>query len=142
MLIDAKSSVRKQILRELDITHECNSEYIISCYGSFIEDPNICTCIEFMDKGSFDGIYKNIGALPVEVVGRVAMSVLEGLTYLYDVHRIIHRGTWLASTTRRSITHCFKISNLPTFCSTRKDRSSCATSVSPENSSIPSRTPS
>ncbi|RXW22122.1 hypothetical protein EST38_g3742 [Candolleomyces aberdarensis] len=91
VLIDAKSSVRKQILRELDIMHECNSEYIISCYGSFIEDPNVCTCIEFMDKGSFDGIYKSYGALPVEVVGRVAMSVLEGLTYLYDVHRIIHR---------------------------------------------------
>ncbi|KAJ2913197.1 hypothetical protein MD484_g7211, partial [Candolleomyces efflorescens] len=91
VLIDAKSSVRKQILRELEITHECNSEYIISCYGSFLEDPNICTCIEFMDKGSFDNIYKTIGALPVEVVGRVAMSVLEGLTYLYDMHRIIHR---------------------------------------------------
>lgn len=91
VLIDAKPSVRKQILRELDIMHECNSEYIISCYGSFLADPNICMCIEFMDKGSFDGIYKNVGPLPAEVVGTVALSVLEGLTYLYDVHRIIHR---------------------------------------------------
>ena len=92
MLIDAKTSVRKQILRELDIMHECNSEYIISCYGSFLSEPNICTCMEYMDKGSFDGIYKNYGPLPVEVVGLVALSVLEGLTYLYDAHRIIHRG--------------------------------------------------
>ena len=48
--------------------------------------------MEFMDKGSLDGIYKRIGPIDIEVVGRVALAVLEGLTYLYDVHRIIHRG--------------------------------------------------
>lgn len=45
-----------------------------------------------MDKGSFDGIYKKIGSIDIEVVSKVALSVLEGLTYLYDAHRIIHRG--------------------------------------------------
>ena len=48
--------------------------------------------MEYMDKGSLDGIYKKIGAIDIEVVGHVALAVLEGLTYLYDVHRIIHRG--------------------------------------------------
>jgi mitogen-activated protein kinase kinase len=91
VLIDAKSSVRKQILRELQIMHECHSEYIISFFGSFLAEPNICICMEFMDKGSFDGIYKKIGAIDIDVVCLVAHSVLEGLTYLYDVHRIIHR---------------------------------------------------
>ncbi|KAF8957188.1 kinase-like domain-containing protein [Flammula alnicola] len=91
VLIDAKSSVRKQILRELQIMHECHSQYIISCYGSFLAEPNICICMEFMDKGSFDGIHKKIGAIDINVVCLVANSVLEGLTYLYDVHRIIHR---------------------------------------------------
>lgn len=91
VLIDAKSSVRKQIVRELEIMHECRSEYIISCFGSYLAEPNICICMEFMDKGSFDGIYKQIGAIDIEVVSKVALSVLEGLTYLYDVHRIIHR---------------------------------------------------
>ncbi|KAF4623034.1 hypothetical protein D9613_002372 [Agrocybe pediades] len=91
VLIDAKSSVRKQILRELQIMHDCHSEYIISCYGSFLAEPNICMCIEYMDKGSFDGIYRKIGAIDINVVCLVAHSVLEGLTYLYDVHRIIHR---------------------------------------------------
>lgn len=50
-----------------------------------------------MDKGSLDGIYKKIGPIDIEVVGQVALAVLEGLTYLYDVHRIIHRGTSLSS---------------------------------------------
>lgn len=94
VLIDAKESVRKQIVRELDIIIECNSEYIVTGYGAFLENPNVCICMEFMDKGSFDGIYKRVGPLPVEMVGNIALSVLEGLTYLYDVHRIIHRGEW------------------------------------------------
>ena len=91
-MIDAKPSVRKQILRELQIMHDCHSNYIISFYGAFISDPNICICMEFMDKGSLDGIYKKIGPIDIDVVGKVALAVLEGLTYLYDVHRIIHRG--------------------------------------------------
>ncbi|KAH8104629.1 Pkinase-domain-containing protein [Cristinia sonorae] len=91
VLIDAKPSVRKQILRELQIMHDCNSQYIISFYGAYISDPNICICMEFMDKGSLDGIYKKIGPIDIDVVGKVALAVLEGLTYLYDVHRIIHR---------------------------------------------------
>lgn len=48
--------------------------------------------MEFMDKGSFDGIYKKMGAIDIQVVAKVAHAVLEGLSYLYDTHRIIHRG--------------------------------------------------
>jgi mitogen-activated protein kinase kinase len=72
--------------------HDCHSPYIIDFYGAFLADPNICMCIEFMDKGSLDGIYKKIGPIDIEVVGRIALAVLEGLMYLYDAHRIIHRG--------------------------------------------------
>ena len=95
VLIDAKPAVRKQILRELQIMHDCHSPHIISFYGAYLSDPNICMCIEFMDKGSLDGIYKKIGAIDIDVVALVALAVLEGLTYLYDVHRIIHRGRLL-----------------------------------------------
>jgi mitogen-activated protein kinase kinase len=72
--------------------HDCHSGYIVSFYGAFLSDPNICICMEFMDKGSLDGIYKRIGPIDIEVIAKVAHAVLEGLTYLYDVHRIIHRG--------------------------------------------------
>ena len=84
--------------------HECRSEYIISCFGSYLAEPNICICMEFMDKGSFDGIYRQIGAIDIEVVSKVALSVLEGLTYLYDVHRIIHRGKVLPHSRRGTLT--------------------------------------
>ncbi|KAJ7017044.1 Pkinase-domain-containing protein [Mycena alexandri] len=91
VLIDAKPAERKKILLELQIMHDCDSPYIISSYGAYLAEPNICICMEFMDKGSFDGIYKRIGAIEIKVVGKVAVAVLEGLRYLYDVHRIIHR---------------------------------------------------
>ncbi|RXW24076.1 hypothetical protein EST38_g1770 [Candolleomyces aberdarensis] len=91
VLIDAKPSVQKQIIRELQIMDDCHSKYIVSFYGAYLADPNICICMEFMDKGSLDGIYKQIGPIDIDVVGKIALAVLEGLTYLYDVHRIIHR---------------------------------------------------
>jgi mitogen-activated protein kinase kinase len=91
VLIDAKPAVRKQILRELQIMHDCHSKYIISFYGAFVHDPHICICMEHMDKGSLDNVYKKSGPIPIDVVAQIALAVLEGLTYLYDVHRIIHR---------------------------------------------------
>ncbi|CAG7846823.1 Dual specificity protein kinase FUZ7 [Serendipita indica DSM 11827] len=91
VLIDAKPSVRKQILRELHILHGCHDPHIVSFYGAFVTDPNVCICLEFMDKGSLDKIYKKTGPIPIDVVGKIAFAVLSGLTYLYDVHRIIHR---------------------------------------------------
>ncbi|KAG8733861.1 MAP kinase kinase (MEK) [Ceratobasidium sp. 423] len=91
VFIDAKPAVRKQILRELQIMHDCHSEHIISFYGAFVADPHIHICMEYMDKGSLDGIYKKHGSIDIQVVGKIAIAVLEGLTYLYDVHRIIHR---------------------------------------------------
>ncbi|PWZ00758.1 putative dual specificity protein kinase Fuz7 [Testicularia cyperi] len=91
VFIDAKPSVRKQILRELQILHECNSKYIVSFYGAYLNEPHICMCMEFMDKGSLDAIYKKYGPISPEICGKIAVVVVNGLTYLYDVHRIIHR---------------------------------------------------
>ncbi|KAJ9107394.1 hypothetical protein QFC21_000844 [Naganishia friedmannii] len=94
VLIDAKPAVRKQILRELQIMHGCASPFIVSFYGAFMREPHICICMEYMDRTSLDGMYKKHGAIDVPIVGKIAEAVLEGLTYLYDVHRIIHRGTY------------------------------------------------
>jgi hypothetical protein len=84
--------------------------------------------MEFMDKKSLDGIYKKIGAIDIDVVGHVALAVLEGLTYLYDVHRIIHRGEYHFSSMcyRDHMAHTLigrlRTSNRPTFCVTHRDK--------------------
>lgn len=41
---------------------------------------------------SLDNIYKESGPIPENVLGKITVAVVSGLTYLYDAHRIIHRG--------------------------------------------------
>lgn len=89
--IEAKLEARKRILRELQIMHDCNSPYIVGFYGAYINDNDIHVCMEHMDCTSLDSILTKKGKLPLDVLGKIAYSVIEGLTYLYDVHRIIHR---------------------------------------------------
>lgn len=91
VFIDAKPSVRKQILRELQILHHCDSPYIVTFYGAYLNEPHICMCMEYMEKLSLDTIYKRWGPIRADICGKVVVAVVNGLTYLYDVHRIIHR---------------------------------------------------
>lgn len=72
--------------------HKCNSPYIVSFYGAFFDGGDISICMEFMNLGSLDNIYKEIGPIPEDVVGKVTNALLAGLVYLYKQHRIIHRG--------------------------------------------------
>ncbi|WFD08581.1 mitogen-activated protein kinase kinase [Malassezia vespertilionis] len=91
VFIDAKPEVRKQILRELQILHECKSKYIVGFYGACLSDIHIYMCMEYMDVGSLDRIYQRHGAIDVDVCGKIVVTVVHGLSYLYEVHRIIHR---------------------------------------------------
>lgn len=97
--------------------HDCSSPYIVSFYGAYLQDPHICMCMEYMDKGcaqftnptkrarliglparmcttcsSLDNIYKKVGLIPEPILGKIAFAVVSGLTYLYEVHKIMHRG--------------------------------------------------
>jgi len=50
--VEAKKEVRKRIVRELQIMHECNSPYIVSFYGAFMnESGDVTMCMEYMDTG-------------------------------------------------------------------------------------------
>ncbi|KAJ2781263.1 MAP kinase kinase (MEK) [Coemansia javaensis] len=84
-------SIRQRILKELQILHECNSPNIVSFYGAYPKDNGVQMCMEFMDLGSFDRIYRQNGPIPVPVIGRVTFSVLQGLKYLYEELRVMHR---------------------------------------------------
>ncbi|KAF9063271.1 kinase-like domain-containing protein [Rhodocollybia butyracea] len=98
VLIDAKPTIRKQILRELHIMHACSSPYIVSSFGAFLSEPNICICMEFMDRGSFEantwdsGDTEQVpGPIPIGIVRQVARCVLGGLVYLYEDMGVLHR---------------------------------------------------
>ena len=86
--------MRKQILRELQILNDCESPFIVGYYGAFLEKGDISVCMEFMSAGALDTILKKCGPVSEIIAGKIAYSVLEGLVYLFEQHRIIHRG-WI-----------------------------------------------
>ncbi|EFO15648.1 STE/STE7/MEK1 protein kinase [Loa loa] len=89
--LEVKPSVRSQILKELDVLNKCNSPYIVGFYGAFTDNNDISICMEYMDGLSLDVVLKKVGKLKESRVGRIAVAVIRGLSYLKDEHRILHR---------------------------------------------------
>ena len=89
--LEIKGPVQQQILRELKILHECNSPQVVGFYGSFCSDGEINIIMEYMDCGSLDTVLGRLGRVPEDVLCVVTARVLEGLTYLCDKQRILHR---------------------------------------------------
>ena len=89
--VEVKPSVRNQIIRELKVLHECNSPFIVGFYGAFYTDGEISICMEYMNGGSLDLVLKRATKIPEYVLAKVTASVLKGLSYLREKHKIIHR---------------------------------------------------
>ncbi|XP_072167533.1 dual specificity mitogen-activated protein kinase kinase 1-like [Diadema setosum] len=91
--LEIKAAIRNQIIRELKVLHDCNSPYIVGFYGAYYSDGEICMCMEHMDGGSLDQVMKSApnSRIPENILGKVTVSVLKGLSYLRDVHDIMHR---------------------------------------------------
>ncbi|TNN75024.1 Dual specificity mitogen-activated protein kinase kinase 2 [Liparis tanakae] len=85
--LEIKPAIRNQIIRELQVLHECNSPYIVGFYGAFYSDGEISICMEHMDGGSLDQVLKEARRIPEEILGKV----LRGLAYLREKHQIMHR---------------------------------------------------
>ncbi|KAH9449557.1 hypothetical protein MJO29_010420 [Puccinia striiformis f. sp. tritici] len=92
-------SLHRQILRELAFNREVadgESPSIVKYYGAFLEenDTQIAILMEYCEGGSLESIYKRIkirqGRIGEKILGKVAESVLSGLSYLHT-RRIIHR---------------------------------------------------
>jgi len=89
--LEVKPAIITQILRELEILHDCNSPYIVGFYGAFYSDGDINICMTYMDGGSLDLIQKKAGRLPEPILGTISIAVMKGLRYLRDNHKVIHR---------------------------------------------------
>lgn len=89
--LEVKPAIKKQIIRELKVLHECNFAHIVGFYGAFYSDGEISICMEYMDAGSLDLILKKAGRIPENILGKITAAVLKGLSYLRDKHAIMHR---------------------------------------------------
>ncbi|CAO3683481.1 hypothetical protein G6F70_001527 [Rhizopus microsporus] len=89
-------AVQRQILRELAFLKTCDSPYIVSFYGVFLDDGDttVSLCMEYCEAGSLEDIYKRArdlgGVIGEPVLERIAESVCKGLVYLHS-KRVIHR---------------------------------------------------
>uniref|UniRef100_A0A8D2QDR8 mitogen-activated protein kinase kinase n=1 Tax=Zonotrichia albicollis TaxID=44394 RepID=A0A8D2QDR8_ZONAL len=73
--LEIKPAIRNQIIRELQVLHECNSPYIVGFYGAFYSDGEISICMEHMDGGSLDQVLKEAKRIPEEILGKVSIAV-------------------------------------------------------------------
>ncbi|KAF5923297.1 hypothetical protein HPG69_005289 [Diceros bicornis minor] len=73
--LEIKPAIRNQIIRELQVLHECNSPYIVGFYGAFYSDGEISICMEHMDGGSLDQVLKEARRIPEEILGKVSIAV-------------------------------------------------------------------
>ncbi|KAJ6662903.1 hypothetical protein lerEdw1_011107 [Lerista edwardsae] len=107
--LEIKPAIRNQIIRELQVLHECNSPYIVGFYGAFYSDGEISICMEHMDGGSLDQVLKKAGRIPEQILGKVSIAVIKGLTYLREKHKIMHRGKTAL------LLHCPAIPSSPAY---------------------------
>lgn len=84
--LDISEEHQRQILSELSILFTCHSEFIITFHGAFFLENKISICTQYMDGGSLD----RYGQIPENVVGAVAVAVVKGLSYLWEL-KIMHR---------------------------------------------------
>lgn len=68
-------------MRELAFLKTCDSPYIVSFYGAFLDDGDttVSLCMEFCEAGSLEDIYKRArdlgGVIGEPVLERIAESV-------------------------------------------------------------------
>ncbi|KAI9092327.1 hypothetical protein K1719_027827 [Acacia pycnantha] len=81
-----EDSVRRQILREVQILRDVDDQNVVKCYDMYDHNAEIQVLLEFMDGGSLEGQH-----IPNEQrLADLARQILCGLAYLHRRH-IVHR---------------------------------------------------
>uniref|UniRef100_A0AC35UDS0 Protein kinase domain-containing protein n=1 Tax=Rhabditophanes sp. KR3021 TaxID=114890 RepID=A0AC35UDS0_9BILA len=89
--VEVRPTQKAQIMKELEILHKCTSPYIVGFYGAFTDNNDISICMEYMDGLSLDIVLQKTGKIAEKFVGRISASVVKGLSYLKEEHKILHR---------------------------------------------------
>lgn len=89
--VEFNQAERNRILQELKVLVDCNSPYIVGYFGACHRNSEIHLFMEYMDGKSLDSILTKKKRISEEVLGKITISVIKGLTYLRDTLNIMHR---------------------------------------------------
>ncbi|XP_057323020.1 dual specificity mitogen-activated protein kinase kinase 3 [Microplitis mediator] len=86
---------QKRLVMDLDISmRSSDCPYTVQFYGALFREGDVWICMEVMDM-SLDKFYvkayKNGCSIPEDILGKIALSVVSALHYLYSQLRVIHR---------------------------------------------------
>lgn len=77
--------MQRQILRELSFLKTCESPYIVSFYGAFLDDgeTTIAICMEFCEGGSLEDIYKRASKINGVIGETILANIADSVSLIY-----------------------------------------------------------
>lgn len=89
--LEVNAAERNRILKELEVLKVCDSPYIVGYFGLCHRNGEINIFMEYMDGRSLDFILSKTARISEDILGKITISVVKGLTYLKDKFNIMHR---------------------------------------------------
>jgi len=92
---DSRES-RHMVLNEIKMVFNACSDHLVAFYDAFFDNGSIYLALEFMDRGSLEGLLGAVGStpmarLPESVLASILFQMTQGLTYLHRERRSVHR---------------------------------------------------
>lgn len=92
----------QDIIQEISIMQQCDSQHVVKYYGSYFRDSELLIVMEFCDGGSVSDIMRlRKKTLSEEEIATILRDTLRGLKYLHEIrkiHRDIKAGNILLNT--------------------------------------------
>lgn len=89
--LEVNAAERNRIMQELEVLKDCKSPYIVGYFGACHRNGEINLFMEYMDGRSLDSILSKTNRIREDILGKITISVIKGLTYLRDRLNIMHR---------------------------------------------------
>ncbi|KAK0044895.1 serine/threonine-protein kinase 3 isoform X2 [Biomphalaria pfeifferi] len=92
----------QEIIKEISIMQQCDSQYIVKYYGSYFKNTDLWIVMEYCGAGSVSDIMRlRNKTLTEEEISTILFYTLKGLEYLHSrrkIHRDIKAGNILLNT--------------------------------------------
>ncbi|XP_072366081.1 receptor-interacting serine/threonine-protein kinase 1 [Scyliorhinus torazame] len=84
-----RTEYNTSLLEEGKMMHQLDHDRVIKLIGVILEDGNYSLVMQFMENGNLLQLLHSV-IIPLSVKGRIILEVIEGMTYLHEMH-IVHK---------------------------------------------------